>query len=1009
MDVGKKETRARRGTNSKTSQASSVSRKTSASQPPENSRNPFYIVGMGASAGGLEALERFFSRMPSDSGLALVIVSHLDPTQKGMMPEILQRFTEMKVYPVEDGMKVEPNRVYVIPSNKDLSILHGTLHLLEPTASRGLRLPIDFFFRHLAEDQKERSIGIILSGMGTDGTSGVRAIKEKLGMVMVQDIKSARSDGMPRGAIDTGLVDYIAPAEELPAKLIAYVTHASIAPKKAPTLTAKASSLLHKVFILLRDQTGHDFSLYKKNTISRRIERRMNVHQIDSMSMYVRYLQQNPQELELLFRELLIGVTNFFRDPEAFEVLKQEVLEHLLKDRRPGHPLRVWVPGCSTGEEAHSLGILLTECLDELKCKGSFKIQIFGTDLDKEAIEHARQGLYPANIAANLSQERLERFFTRDESGGYRISKDIREQVVFAPQNVLSDPPFTKLDILSCRNLLIYLAPESQNKLLRLFHYSLNPGGILFLGSAETIGRLSDHFAVLHNKWKVYRRTESAAASAGVVDFPSELSPRALDSIPDPLKLGKGVGASVQENVESVLLENYAPSAVLINENGDVLYIHGRTGKYLELAAGRVNINIYALTREALRYELGRAIRKAVTQQADVTVKDLRLSDEGGDRTVLLTVKLLTEPETMRGLLLVVFQDVSTPPQAKRSGKKGAGSAPAGSVIVSELEKDLRQAREDLQSTVEEMEASREELKSANEELQSTNEELQSTNEELTTSKEEMQSLNEELMTINAELQHKIDQLTRSDSDMKNLLNSTNIATLFVDNHLNVKRFTASVTGIFKLIPSDVGRPIEDIASNLKYEDLVKDVKETLDTLVYKEMQVQSKDKRCHLMRIMPYRTLDNVIDGAVITFTDITILKEMEDSLEESRRFLQDSYNYAESILATIREPLLVLDAEMRIVSANQSFYRTFQTTPEETRNEILYNLGNGQWKIPALRQLLEEVVPANKVFVDFFVEHEFPRIGRKKMLLNGRQIQQEGSEKHLILLAIEDVTERT
>ncbi len=966
-----------------------------------------YIVGMGASAGGLEAFERFFPRMPSDSGLAFVVVSHLDPTKKGMMPEILQRFTEMKVSSIEDGMKVEPNRVYVIPPNKDLSILHGTLHLLEPTASRGLRLPIDFFFKHLAEDQKEGSIGIILSGMGTDGTLGVRAIKEKLGMVMAQDVTSARSDSMPRSAMSTGLVDYIAPAEELPAKLIAYVTHASTAPRKAPTLTAKASGLMQKVFILLRDQTGHDFSLYKTNTIHRRIERRMNVHQIDSMSLYVRYLQQNPHELDLLFRELLIGVTNFFRDPEAFDVLKQKVLGHLLRDRKQGHPLRVWVPGCATGEEAYSIGILLTECLDELKRKGTFKIQIFGTDLDKEAVEKARQGVYPANIAANVSQERLERFFTREESGGYRINKDIREQVVFAPQNVLSDPPFTKLDILSCRNLLIYLTPESQNKLLPLFHYTLNPGGILFLGSSETIGRFTDHFSVLDNKWKVYRRTESASALAGVFDFPLDLPPRAVDGIPDPFKLGKDVVTSVQENVEKVLLENYAPSAVLINENGDILYIHGRTGRYLELAAGRVNINIYALIREALRYELGSAIRKALTQQADVTVKDLRVTDDGGDRIVQFTVKPLNEPETMRGLLLVVFQDVPTPPQAKRSGRKGSGPVPGESVIVSELENQLQQAREHLQSTVEEMEASREELKAANEELQSTNEELQSTNEELTTSKEEMQSLNEELMTINAELQHKIDQLTRSDSDMRNLLNSTNIATLFLDNHMNVKRFTAAVSEIFKLIPSDVGRPIGDIVSNLKYEDLVKDVKETLDTLVFKEMQLQNKDRQWYLMRIMPYRTLDNVIDGAVITFTDITNLKEMEDSLSESRRLLQDAYNYAESILATIREPLLVLDSEMRIVSANQSFYRTFQTTPEETRNEVLYNLGSRQWDIPALRQLLEEVVPANKVFGDFLVEHEFPKIGQRKMLLNGRQIHQEGREKQLILLSIEDVAE--
>ncbi|MDR3553732.1 MAG: CheR family methyltransferase [Syntrophobacteraceae bacterium] len=971
-----------------------------------NSKKTFYIVGIGSSAGGLEALEQFFTHVSPNCGLAFVVVSHLDPTQKGMMPELLQRFTKMKVYQAEDGLKVAPDHVYVIPPNKDLSILHGTLQLLEPTASRGLRLPIDFFLKHLAEDQRERSIAIILSGMGSDGTLGLSAVKEKLGMVMVQDIRSAKADGMPRSAIGTGLVDYTAPAEHLPAKLMDYVQHARMAataPRKTEVLVEKTSGMLQNLFVLLRAQTGHDFSFYKKSTIYRRIERRMTVHQIADMSLYVRYLQENAQEIDLLFAELLIGVTSFFRDPESFEALQKEVEAYILEGRKRGGTLRIWVPGCSTGEEVYSIAIILMECLAGLGRKGRFKVQIFATDIHKEGIEKARQGVYLPNIAAQVSPERLAIFFTREESGAYRIKKEIRELVVFAPQNLIMDPPFTKLDILSCRNLLIYLTPELQKKLLPLFHYCLNPGGILTLGTAETIGNFTDLFSVSDSKWKIFSRKESASAIATLTDFPSDLSFANAERATTPPKSRAEEGLTVPELVQAILLKDFSPSAVLINDKGDIVYVHARTGKYLELAAEKANLNIYALAREGLKQHLGSAIRRALAEKTDVTLKGLRVRTDGDDQVVHLTVKPLSEPDAMRGLLLVVFDDAPSPSPARTSLRKKRDPAGENITIVEACQTELQQTRELLQSTIEEMTTSQEELKSANEELQSTNEEL-------TTSQEEMQSLNEELMTVNAELQHKIDELSRSSSDMKNLLNSTSIATLFLDNNMQVKRFTTSATDIIRLIPTDVGRPVGDISSCLKGLDMTKEALRVLDSLVFKEKEVQTTDDRSYLMRISPYRTIDNVIDGVVVTFTDISPLKDMERSLRESRDLIQRALKYAESIVATVRTPLLVLDAQLKVVSASNSFYRNFMTTPEETEKEHLYNLGNRQWDIPALRQILEGVLSENKFFEDYPVEHEFPEIGHRKILLNARQIEQadHGRQGPLILLAIEDVTDQ-
>ncbi len=840
----------------------------------------FPVVGIGASAGGLEALELFLKHVPEGSGLALVIIQHLDPTHKGIMVELLQRATSMPVIQTTDRLKIEPNHVYVIPPNKDLSLLHGVLHLLVPTAPRGLRLPIDFFFRSLAEDLGDSSIGVILSGMGTDGTLGLKAIKEKAGLVLVQDPTSAKFDGMPRSAIETGLADFVVPVEELPGKILAYLKHPSRITRADLALEDKTQSTLEKIFILLRAKTGHDFSLYKKNTVYRRIERRMGLHQIDKISHYVRFLQENPQEVELLFKELLIGVTNFFRDPPAWAQLTEQVLPALLAKHTSGGVLRAWVPGCSTGEEAYSLAMVFKEVVSEQKSASSFSLQVFATDLDPDAIERARQGLYPANIGADVSEERLKRFFSKEEHG-YRVGKEVREMVVFAQQNMIKDPPFTKLDLLSCRNLLIYLSPELQKKLLPLFHYSLNPDGVLFLGSAETIGAHTDLFTPLNGKTRLFRRLD-AAPRMEPIDFPASFhAPQAVpvrDARPQP-RVPESV-PNLQSLAEQLLLQRYSPAAVLVSHKGDILFISGRTGKYLEPAAGKANWNVFAMARDGLRHELSGAFQRVQRQKEAISLRGLKVGTNGGVQTVDVTVQQLEAPGALSGMVMIVFSDVVAPSPAKVPKRTGLGSV--SDKRLSELADELQQAREQAQTTREEMQTSQEELKSSNEELQSTNEELQSTNEELTTSKEEMQSLNEELQTVNHELQSKVDELSRANNDMKNLLNATDIATLFLDEELNVRRFTTQTTKIIKLIPGDVGRPITDITSDLDYPGLTDDAREVLRTLVFKESTISTRDGRWFLVRIMPYRTLENRIDGVVITFSDTTISRTLELALRE-------------------------------------------------------------------------------------------------------------------------------
>ena len=843
----------------------------------------FPIVGIGSSAGGLEALELFFTNVPADTGIAFIIIQHLDPTHKGIMAELLQRVTALPVKEVKDRTHVKPNCIYIIPPNKDMSILHGILHLLDPVAPRGLRLPIDFFLRSLASDQQERSIGVILSGMGSDGTLGLRAIKEKAGAVFVQDPSTAKFNGMPRSAVEAGLADVVASVEELPEKISEYLKYAPFGARSGLSDDAKSQSALEKAIVLLRAQTGHDFSLYKKTTIYRRVERRMGLHHIDRIADYVRYLQENPQELELLFRELLIGVTDFFRDPEVWEKVKTDVFTSLLRDKTSqNRVLRAWVPGCSTGEEAYSLAILFKELQQEVKPSQVVNLQIFATDLDQDAIAKGREGFFPENIVADVSTERLQNYFVKVE-GGYQVVKSIREMIVFAQQNLIMDPPFTKLDLISCRNLLIYLTPELQKKLIPLFHYSLNPGGFLVLGSAETIGSFTDRFKGLDDKLRIYQRQDiHQGFQEGTIDFPAAF--RSIHSTPTRVDRTTN---NLQSLVDQMLLQNYSPAAVLTNEKGDIIYISGRTGKYLEPAAGKANLNILAMAREGLDYELSGAYQKLLRQQEVVTLKGLIVGTNGGKQAVDVTLIPIHDPAALRGTVLILFSDVLLPPKDKSTAKSRHAPVLAGQ--MAELERELNLARDETRTIREEMQTSQEELKSSYEELQSTNEELQSTNEELTTSREELQSMNEELQTVNNELQTRVKELSHTNNDMKNLLDSTNIATLFLDEELRVRRITSQATRITQLIPGDVGRPVTDITSTLLYPELTDDSREVLRTLVSNVKQVSTPEGKWFEVRILPYRTLENKIDGVVITFSDISAFKKLEAELRDTEARLRE------------------------------------------------------------------------------------------------------------------------
>jgi two-component system CheB/CheR fusion protein len=960
------------------------------------SPNKLPVVAIGASAGGLDALKKFFTAMSPDPGMAFVLVQHLDPTHESTLADLMSRYTPLKVVQAKDGMKVESDYLYIIPPNKDMGLMNRTIQLMEPVEPHGMRLPINFFLKNLAEDQKERSIAIIFSGFGSDGTIGIKSIKAAGGMVMAQDPATADSNSMPASAIQTGLVDFILPPEEMPEKLMNYVESSHKTIKKIINPKEETERALQKIFMLIRNRTSHDFSYYKENTVYRRISRRMNIHQIENIQTYLRYLQENPHEIDILFKELLINVTSFFRDEKSFDSFKNS-LKELIKQKLDVDNLRVWVPGCSSGEEVYSIAIIIHELLEEPG--KNIDVQIFGTDIDIDALTTARSGTYPITIAEDVSPELLNKYFVKKDNV-FTIRTDIREMVVFAPHDVLIDPPFTKLDVLSCRNLLIYLNGEAQQKVISNFNYALNKDGILFLGPSESVGEFVDAFNVVDKKWKIFKcvkSTEFIRRFVEVHPIPRTLQLSNFETGIGLKQLNTSKSVNIVNLAEKELLDIYVPPSAIITDFGEILYIHGRLGNYLEPAQGKAKLNIVEMAREGLKFELNSSIQNAISKKSEIVVEGLRVKNNGGHIFINLNVKPL-ELETTKGLLIVSFEEVSVDKNGKKDKMK-LNMVTKGDERIRELESELNLTKERLNVTIEEMKSSNEELRSANEELQSMNEESQSTNEELETSKEELQSINEEMVTVNNELQMKIDELTQAKDDMNNLFNSTEIAIIFLDRDLNIRRYTKEATNLIKMIESDVGRPFSDIATNLKYDNFTDDIQQVMDRVTFKETEIETEDGKWFQTRIMPYKTFKNVIDGVVITFNNITERKEqITDAL--------DALELADSVVQTVREPLLVLDSKIKVVSANRSFYQTFKVTPENTIGKNLYIMGDRQWDITSLRNLLEDILPKKADLKDFVVEDDFPNIGHKKIILNARQIYQKGKGTSMILLAMEDVT---
>jgi two-component system CheB/CheR fusion protein len=986
------------------------------------------IVGIGASAGGLEAFEAFFRACPVNTGMAFVLIPHLDPGHVSLLTEILQRATAMPVHEAVDQIAVEASHVYIIPPNREMAILNGVLQLSVPEQARGMRMPIDGFLRSLADDQGDRAIGIILSGTATDGTLGLRAIHGTGGVCMVQEPSTAKYDGMPQSVINAGYATHILPVEQMPAMLLEVLRQSSMRLRVPVIVPEKTLSGINQILLQVRSATGHDFSLYKKSTIGRRIERRMAQHCIEEPAVYARYLKEHPAEIHLLFKELLINVTSFFRDPEAFVALKQNILPALLTGKPPGYTFRAWVAGCASGEEAYSIAIVLHELLDKMQetVAHDITVQIYATDLDDDAIATARSGTYPLNIAQDVTPERLRRFFTKDESGSYKVKKNLRESVVFAVQNVVKDPPFTRLDLLSCRNLMIYLEPELQNRLIPNFHYALKPDGVLFLSTSESITNQPELFAPLDRKWKFYRAIHGHAVSIRSQTMTGD------SAIPTASTQSAAIAAST-ENTENVmgamssskkfdniadlsnraLLQSYAPAAVTIDGKGDILFVHGDTGRYLRPAPGPLSNNVVDMAREGLQQPLRAALLDAGAEAEPQRSGEVPVKTNGGFSLVRFSLRRLPgqHGNTKVGapLLLVCFEEVSSaadiaaapaPNAKKRSGRASAQLAQSNEHDrIAFLENELAYNKENLQATIEEAQAANEELKSTNEELQSTNEELQSSNEELETSKEELQSLNEETITVNGELNARIEQLSSLQNDMKNLFDNINVGTLFVDHSLVIRRYTREAVKIYRLISGDVGRPLGDIKSNIDGDDLLAELQGVLDTLIPVERELQTLDGQWYLARIQPYRTLDNVIEGVVLTFADISDRREAERlrlGIEQQAREL------AEGIVDTVSEPLIVLDGQLQVVSASRSFYAHFQVKAVDTVGRKIYDLGNGQWNIPALRKLLENILPKDRAIEGYVVEHNFPGLGQRRMQLNARRIVTAIGNTELILLAM-------
>jgi two-component system CheB/CheR fusion protein len=968
-----------------------ASRKPSHKAKPREPREArkFPIVCIGASAGGLEAFTKLLENLPATTGMGFVIIQHLDPSHPSVLPPLLGKKTALPVAEARDGLRVQRDRVYVIPPDTIMTITSGTLRLAT-RASEKRFMPIDHFMRSLAAERRTLAIGVILSGTATDGTLGLEAIKAEGGLTFAQDEQSAQYSGMPASANASGCVDFVLPPAEIARELVKVSRHPFVARAGMFDLedvgVSGSTDQFNRVFDLLRKVTGLDFTSYKRTTIRRRIARRMTLHKFTTMDEYIAFLQKTRPEVEALSQDLLIKVTTFFRDSEAFDALKKKVFPSLLKHKKSGDTLRVWVPGCSTGEEVYSIGMTLIQTVGEMA--PGLQCQIFATDISEGAIERARSGFYTENIKQDVSLERLRKFFIKTAEG-YRIAKAVRDMCIFAKQDLTKDPPFSKLDLISCRNVLIYMGSDLQKRIIPIFHYALRAGGYLMLGSAESTGSFTNLFSLADKKGKIYAkkqiplelRTEYPSLVPLIPKLPTEKRGRRPISVP-------GSESDLFKEADKITLSRYSPAGVLLNDEMEILQFRGHTGPFLEHAPGKPTVNILKLVREGMVYELKSACEKAMKQGVSVRTQPVEVRHNGHIREVVIEVIPIRSSLTEKPFLLVVFNDVSV--VRVKPGKAAAPmSARTEAKLVTQLRRELNAVREELQSVIEEQEAAQEEFKSANEEILSSNEELQSTNEELETAKEELQSANEELTTLNEELLTRNSELGQLNSDITNLLASISVPILMLSQDLRIRRFTPVAGALLNLIPSDVGRPITDINPNIDLPRLDQMAQDVIDTMAFKEREVRSKDGRWYSLRIRPYRTIDNKIDGATIMFLDIDALKKSQQ---------------AEAVVETIREPILVLDSKLNVKSANRAFFRVFSTTEGETLNKAIYELGNGQWNIPSLRNLLEDVLPKRSTVEDFKVDHAFPSLGRRTMLVNARRLKADHDDDEMILVAISE-----
>jgi two-component system CheB/CheR fusion protein len=963
----------------------------------------FPIVGVGASAGGLEAFSELLRSLPQKTGMAFVLVQHLDPTHSSDLREILARITKIPVQQVTEGVTVQPDHIYVIPPNTSMAMKNGVLRLAARVLTRGQHMPIDHFLRSLAEDRGNRAISVILSGTASDGTEGSRAVKAAGGITFAQDEKSAKYSSMPHSAVTAGCVDFILPPDGISNELARVAEHPYLASRSADKseLMIAAGGQMEVLLSLLRESIGVDFTHYKQTTLQRRIERRMVLHKLEELKDYVRYVRNTPGEIEELYQDILIHVTGFFRDPDAFEALRKHVLPTLFQDNHKGGTVRIWVPGCSTGEEAYSLAMAMLEYLWLETTKtakpglGTTPFQIFATDISESSLDRARAGLYSAALVAGVSPERLRRFFMRID-GGYQIVKPVREMCIFAKQNVAKDPPFSNLDLVSCRNLLIYLGPVLQKRVVPTFHYALKPSGFLLLGGAETLGTYSEYFTPVDKKNRIYQKKNSATRLPAHFISPDHSIRRKTDSKTVALP-----ASPLEKEVDRLLLNRFVPASIVVNEQMEIVHFRGKTGSYLEPATGQPTFSLSKMAREGLLVDLRAALTKARKGNLTVRKPGVRIRTNGHTREVDLEVTPLRRQGAGERFYLVVFRD-SPPPRSKNgrsnAGTSKAGTKSAGSRENAHLKRELAQIREQFQTLIEEHETVNEEFKSANEEVLSANEELQSTNEELETAKEELQSSNEELTTLNEELQSRNSELTAVNNDLLNVLGNVTIPVVIVGQDLQIRRFTTPAQKLLNLLPSDVGRRLSDIRPNLLVGDLGQIANESIENVTTLEREVRETGTGTwHLMRVRPYKTWDSKIDGAVISFQDIDIMK----------RSLDQMHRHADALIETAREAILILDSKLQVISANLTFYRDFAVSHEETQNRAIYDLGNGQWNIPRLRELLENVLPDNGRVEDFEVSHDFPHLGARKMMLNARRVEPQPGQK-LILLYIEDVTRK-